>query len=383
MFFQKLKVLTLGLVGSSILLAGTGVLARQQAGRAREPIRVSKPDDSAPARKAGDPAEERMAPAPSASVAAAASAAIAPRSSADLIKEMVQAARHAYLANRADYHRGRGTAERVRNASMMLMDAEKRAGSRPDSNLAAITGHFERMRELVRAEKNLGDDDPNGAEARAFLAEAELLLAQAKGAGSKPAPEAATAGRPGTRTGPGAGPGPGPGHGHGHDPKSQAILEKLEAPVAMSFPNEVPLEDVLKYIKQSTRGRNDSEIPIYVDPAGLREADKTPTSTIQIDLEGVPLRRTLQLLLSQLGLVYFVDDGILVITSEGSTDRAVLPSSRAEPSPFLQKRERAERGDMTPSEMEEFLKELKLRKEVLKSLDEIEAIEKKPAVDPQ
>ena len=53
----------------------------------------------------------------------------------------------------------------------------------------------------------------------------------------------------------------------------------------MSFPNETPLEDVLKYIKQATQDANYSGIPIYVDPLGLQEADKTLTSPVSIDLE--------------------------------------------------------------------------------------------------
>ena len=107
--------------------------------------------------------------------------------------------------------------------------------------------------------------------------------------------------------------------GPGKDPRSLAILTKLEEPIAMSFPNETPLEDVIKYIKQATQGSSGTGIPIYVDPQGLQEADKTLTSPIALDLENVPLRRTLQLLLGQLNLGYFVDDGILVITSLEST----------------------------------------------------------------
>ena len=105
------------------------------------------------------------------------------------------------------------------------------------------------------------------------------------------------------------------------DPKTKQILEKLDQPIAMSFPNETPLEDVLKYIKQATQGPNDSGIPIYVDPLGLQEADKTLTSPVSIDLEGVPLKTTLRLLLKQLGLTYTVKDGFLMITSQESEDQ--------------------------------------------------------------
>ena len=127
-------------------------------------------------------------------------------------------------------------------------------------------------------------DDTNGAEAKAYLAEAELLLAQAKSPPPAPSSQPDHAGK---REGP------------GKDPKSQAILAKLEQPIAMSFGTETPLEDFLKYIKQATTEPNYPGIPIYVDPMGLQEADKTMTSTVQLELEGIPLRRTLQLAFSR------------------------------------------------------------------------------------
>ena len=105
------------------------------------------------------------------------------------------------------------------------------------------------------------------------------------------------------------------------DPKTKAILAKLEEPIAMSFANETPLEDVLKYIKSATQGASDNGIPIYVDPVGLNEAEKTMTSPITLDLEGVPLKTTLRLMLKQLGLTYTVKDGLLTITSESSDDQ--------------------------------------------------------------
>ena len=73
------------------------------------------------------------------------------------------------------------------------------------------------------------------------------------------------------------------------DPRSRMILEKLNEPISMSFANETPLDDVLKYIKQATTTKTYSGIPIYVDPYGLQEAERSLNSTIQIDLDGVPL----------------------------------------------------------------------------------------------
>jgi hypothetical protein len=151
--------------------------------------------------------------------------------------------------------------------------------------------------------------------------------------------------------------------GRAKDAASQRILAKLEEPIAMSFTADTPLEDVLKYIKQATTSSTYTGIPIYVDPLGLQEAEKSMTSTVRnMDLEGVPLRRTLQLLLKQIDLVYFVDDGLLCITSDDSA--GPFPPSMREPSPILQKTEQAERGELSLTEMKELLEALKVRKQI-------------------
>ncbi len=98
-------------------------------------------------------------------------------------------------------------------------------------------------------------------------------------------------------------------------PKSKATLKKLEEPISMSFASETPLEDVLKYIRQATTTNNSSSIPIYVDPKGLKDAEATLQSAIRLDLEGVPLKTTLRLMLKQIGLAYCVRDGVLIISS--------------------------------------------------------------------
>jgi hypothetical protein len=140
------------------------------------------------------------------------------------------------------------------------------------------------------------------------------------------------------------------------DAASKAILKKLEAPISMSFPNETPLEDVLKYIKSATQGPADAGLPIYVDPVGLNEAEKTMTSPVVLDLEGVPLRITLRLLLKQLGLTYDVKDGLVTITSERSEDR---------PIPILEHVRRARQGELSLAEIRELT-------EVIQALHELD-----------
>jgi RNA polymerase sigma factor (sigma-70 family) len=95
----------------------------------------------------------------------------------------------------------------------------------------------------------------------------------------------------------------------------KAVLKKLDEPIGLRFAEPTPLEDLLKFIKSASQGPTDSGIPIYVDPQGLNEANATLTSTVTIDLEGVPLKATLRLALKQLGLAYCVKDGVLMISS--------------------------------------------------------------------
>jgi tetratricopeptide (TPR) repeat protein len=108
------------------------------------------------------------------------------------------------------------------------------------------------------------------------------------------------------------------------DDKTKAIIKKLSQPIAMKFATETPLEDVKKYIQDATQDELaglPTGIPIYIDPQGLQDVDKTPASTVSIDLEGIPLKTTLRLLLKQLGMIYTVKDGLLTITSKETEDQ--------------------------------------------------------------
>jgi hypothetical protein len=117
-----------------------------------------------------------------------------------------------------------------------------------------------------------------------------------------------------------------------------ATWAKLQRKIPMPFQNETPLEDVLKYIQASTaapeaakaavadgaaagapKAVEDLPLQIYVNPVGLQEAEKTVTSPVTIQLEGVPLATSLGLVLDQLGLKYYVQkDGILMIDAKDS-----------------------------------------------------------------
>ena len=99
-------------------------------------------------------------------------------------------------------------------------------------------------------------------------------------------------------------------------PASQALMARLEEPVRMPFANETPLSDVFAHIERATARRPDEPgIRILVVPEGLAEKERSLNSTIQMDLQGVPLKTSLRLMLDQLGLACAVRDGRLVIHS--------------------------------------------------------------------
>jgi hypothetical protein len=99
------------------------------------------------------------------------------------------------------------------------------------------------------------------------------------------------------------------------------IREVFSRPIPMRYAQETPLEDVLKAIQFATQGPDGRRLFFYVDSAGLQEVERTLASPITIDLEGVPLRTTLAMILSQLDLTYEIQEGLVYITSERARDQ--------------------------------------------------------------
>jgi tetratricopeptide (TPR) repeat protein len=105
-------------------------------------------------------------------------------------------------------------------------------------------------------------------------------------------------------------------------PLTLQIQDKLQQPISMPFETDTPLGDALEYIRQATADENlINGIPIYVDEIGLQEAEQSLQSPIKINLDGIPLRTTLRLMLDQLDLTFTVYDGFLEINAKGSERR--------------------------------------------------------------
>jgi len=97
--------------------------------------------------------------------------------------------------------------------------------------------------------------------------------------------------------------------------KNQALLKELDQPWEMAFSAPTPLSEVFKYIKSTLKKSGRPPLPIYVDPRAMANEGLTMDSPVVMDLEGVPLKTALRLLLKQHGLAYCVRDGVVIVSS--------------------------------------------------------------------
>jgi RNA polymerase sigma factor (sigma-70 family) len=350
MFFNTLKWTGVAAVLCGLAFTGVGVMARQDAG--------AKKLEAPPTFEAV--ADGAAQPAPPVRVSKVikpptADAQDAPEKLAELRRELLKTANSDWEQAHDVYVRMDTGLERAYHASKRLMDASQEGADNAAEKSAAVKAHMKRIRSLARAQnEKSSSSDNSSAQVKVYAAEAELWLARAETPTPRPEKEKESSSDAGIKG------------GRAKDLKSQLVLAKLDEPISMAFKDDTPLEDLLKYIKQVTTTKEYKGIPIYVDPIGLQEAEKSMTSTVRgMDLEGIPLRRTLQLLLNQIDLAYFVEDGILYITSAEGEKHSLGPPMH-EPSPIELKLEKAERGELTVKEMAELIELLKARAEVTK-----------------
>lgn len=120
---------------------------------------------------------------------------------------------------------------------------------------------------------------------------------------------------------------------------------KLQQPVPMPFRSETPLADVIKYIKQATADKDlPAGLAIYLDPKAINPpgAEKPEAPTVSLNLEGVPLATSLNLLANQLGLAFGVQkDGVVIIghRSPATPEVGAAPVTEAEARTWLRLQE--------------------------------------------
>lgn len=259
----------------------------------------------------------------------------------------------------------------AKGASEQLLRAEHRLAESDEQRLAAVAAHAARMSELKKLFAAGGDgggfggSPPMTGQLNVFEAEARLWLAQARagrpltglnleenaspngpaaggmmgsmmsmmgsGGAGMMGPAAAPAAPPSSMMGMGMAGMMGMGGAEAEapggkialvaqedDPQNQAIAAVLEKAVPMPFPEPVPLEDVIKYIRQSTQGEELANgLPIYFDRSTESESGQSAQQAlgqpVTMELEGVRLKTTLRLLLKQVGMGYMVKDGAVII----------------------------------------------------------------------
>jgi RNA polymerase sigma factor (sigma-70 family) len=296
-----------------------------------------------------------------------------------------------------NFQAGTVDADKVHTWSNRIYELDVENAEKP-RQIEALASHRQRMEQLESvAKSHLGQNERSNLEllnARYFRHEAERMTSLVEKAGTvRPVPppagpqplafnDSGTAIEGDARqlkanvrltTNPAAAPAAvAASEEPGQDARSQAIRKKLDAAITMSFAEETALQDVIKWIKGNTESQDfPTGIPIYVDPIGLQEAEKTLTSVITLDLEGVPLRRTLHLLLRQLTLCYWIQDGMIVISSESSEGGGQLPPPIHEPSPRMRMEDKLERGELTVEERKAFIEMLKDESQIEKIKAEI------------
>ncbi len=96
------------------------------------------------------------------------------------------------------------------------------------------------------------------------------------------------------------------------DPSTLAIEKKLREPINVNMQNQT-LEEAITFLQNYT-GLN-----IQIDPRALQEEGLSKDAKVDVRLTGVKLQTVLKLMLRPLGLVYKVEDDVLLITSPQAT----------------------------------------------------------------
>jgi hypothetical protein len=119
------------------------------------------------------------------------------------------------------------------------------------------------------------------------------------------------------------------------EPIQEGIYDALDEPIALTYADGAPLDVVLKEIKQKTtkNPKLPRGIPIYVDPLGLQEAEKSMNSEVKRppSADRLTLGEHLECLLDFLGLAYTTKDGFLMITSKTPWDMTTSMPSEHRP----------------------------------------------------
>ena len=109
-----------------------------------------------------------------------------------------------------------------------------------------------------------------------------------------------------------------PINGKERSPVEERVYAALKTPVSLHFDN-TPLSEVLRHIADA------QGIGISLDSEGLTEEGNTESTPVTISVDGIRLENALNLMLEQLHLDYFVENEVLMITSQNRSQGQMKP----------------------------------------------------------
>lgn len=96
--------------------------------------------------------------------------------------------------------------------------------------------------------------------------------------------------------------------------KNRPVHGQLDRSIPLRHPNGITLAALVAAVESATRCPEFPKgLPIFVDRQGMAAVGTTLAASMTIDVNGVPLRRSLSDALRQLKLGYVVRDGIIMI----------------------------------------------------------------------
>jgi len=99
--------------------------------------------------------------------------------------------------------------------------------------------------------------------------------------------------------------------------ENEAVEGALNQRLVVPFPDPTSLEEVVEFLKRVSVNPNlPSGISFSVDPRGLERAGTSMEAKVRMKSDDLPLRESLRRILSQVGLVFEVNDGQVTITSK-------------------------------------------------------------------
>jgi hypothetical protein len=101
---------------------------------------------------------------------------------------------------------------------------------------------------------------------------------------------------------------------HGADPREASIHAALGQNTDIEF-IETPLKDVVEFLAEK------HGIPIVLNAKALEEAGVNIDTPVTKRLQGITLRSALRLTLGELELTHAVQNGVLMITTEGEAQK--------------------------------------------------------------